>query len=275
MTDYVFSASWFEENYRKGSYKFKNIPTNTALITDQPSLFAPNIPNIFIQVEPEIICPQEKYLIENHHKYHQIITYNDTVLKACPNAKRYFYGTTWIEPENYKNNDTTHKKFQISHIAGSKKINNASGHILRQIIHHSQHKLNQFPIVFYRSSRQQPHIKDYGSNPFISEDKIQLFKEFQYAFVIENSRAENYFTEKLIDCLLMKTIPIYYGAPNIHTIFNTTGWIILETGSIKEINEKLAQLTAETYNTHYSVISENYATALKYTNLFKNIDNAV
>jgi hypothetical protein len=275
MEEPIITSEWFDVGYKKSKYKFKNIPKNTVIIVDYIKEIVPNIPNIFIQIEPEIICPQEKYLIENHHKYHQIITYNENVLKACPNAKRYFYGTKWLLPHFYLNNDIKRKKFQASHIGGTKKINNAPGHILRQILHHSQNKIAApCPITFFRSGNQQPLIKDYGNNPIVGEHKNVLFEEYQYAFVIENSRAENYFTEKLIDCLLMKTIPVYYGAPNIGTIFNTAGWIILETGSIKEINEKLSQLTAETYNTHYSVISENYETALKYINLYQNIDNA-
>ena len=271
----IITCEWFNINYRKNSYRFQNIPKDVVIVVDYMNKIVPNIPNIFIQIEPEIICPQEKYLIENWRKYKQIITYNDNILKACPNAKKYFYGTKWLLPEFYLNNDISRKRFQISHIGGTKKINNAPGHILRQILHHSQTKIiGPCPITFYRSANQQPIINDYGDNPIVGEHKNILFDKYEYAFVIENNRAINYFTEKLIDCLLMKTIPIYYGAPNIPDIFNTTGWIILETGSIKEINEKLAQLTVNTYNTHYSVISENYETALKYSNLYENIDKA-
>lgn len=273
--DYLFTSIWFEAGYKKNPYKFKYIPKETALIVDSPYNVAQHMPNIFIQVEPEIIVPQEKYLIENYKKYLYIFTYNENVLKACPNARRYFYGTKWLQPSVYEGHDTTQKRFQISHLAGSKKINNAPGHILRQIIHHSQAKLAAFPITFFRSGTQKPLIADYGSNPILGDDKKELFETYQYAFVTENSRAPNYFTEKLIDCLLMKTIPIYYGAPNISSIFDTTGWILLETGSLKEIQEKLATLVPTIYTDSYNVILKNYETALSYSNLYKNIDNAV
>jgi hypothetical protein len=273
-SDYIISAPWFEENYRKDPYRFQYIPKGTALIIDSPYYDIPGIPNIFIQIEPEIILPQEKILIKNASKYAAIITYNENVLAACPNARRYFYGTKWLLPSIYENHDSQMKHFQISHLAGSKKINNAPGHILRQIIHHSQATLAAFPIIFFRSSNQTPHIQNYGNNPLLGEHKTALFEKFQYAFIIENNRTPNYFTEKLIDCLLMKTIPIYYGAPNIATIFDTTGWILLETGSLKEIQKKLTALTPTSYTDSYSVVLKNYEIALSYTNLYKNIDSA-
>jgi hypothetical protein len=273
--DYVFNAEWFEKNYRANPYQFQYIPKGSAIIIDTAHQFAPDFKNFFVQLEPEVIKPQEQYLIENHDKYTYIITYNENVLKACPNARRYFYGTTWIKPSIYETHDTTRKRFQISHIAGSKKINNAPGHILRQIIHHSQPKLRDFPITFFRSGNQRPLIADHGGNPILGEEKTALFEKYQYAFVTENNRTPNYFTEKLIDCLLMKTIPIYYGAPNISSIFDTTGWILLETGSIKEIQEKMATLRPTSYADSYSVVLKNYQTALSYNDVYKNIDIAL
>jgi hypothetical protein len=273
--DYLFNAQWFEKIYRANPYQFKYIPKGTALIVDAPNQYANGIPNIFIQLEPEIIVPQEKYLIENAAKYKYIITYNENILKACPNARRYFYGTKWLKPVIYETHDTALKRFQISHLAGSKKINNAPGHILRQIIHHSQTKLGAFPITFFRSGNQQPLIADHGGNPVLGDEKTDLFEHYQYAFIIENNRAPNYFTEKLIDCLLMKTIPIYYGAPNITSIFDTTGWILLDTGSLKEIQEKLATLTPSSYADSYNAVLKNYQTALSYSDVYKNIDEAL
>ena len=42
---------------------------------------------------------------------------------------------------------------------------------------------------------------------------------YQYSIACENNHVNNYFTEKLIDCFLSWTIPIYYGCPNITDFF--------------------------------------------------------
>ena len=42
---------------------------------------------------------------------------------------------------------------------------------------------------------------------------------YEFSIAIENSVEEDYFTEKLTDCILTDTTPIYYGCPNIDRFF--------------------------------------------------------
>jgi hypothetical protein len=58
-----------------------------------------------------------------------------------------------------------------------------------------------------------------------SFDKKDLF-ESKFSIIIENCKDKNYFSEKLIDCLLCKTIPIFWGCDNIGDFFDTRGFII-------------------------------------------------
>ena len=44
---------------------------------------------------------------------------------------------------------------------------------------------------------------------------------------LENVRQCNYFTEKLLDCFLTRTVPIYWGCPNIADYFDTDGMLII------------------------------------------------
>ena len=233
--------------------------------------FSNHLPTIYIQIEPESILPSEQYLIENSHKYHTIFTFNQNVFEKCHNAKKYVHGTKWIEPDNI---DISKKQFKISSLSGSKTMGNCKGHVLRQVFYHHQHLFHDFPITWYRSKFQIPHLIDYGNNPFIS-NKRELFDEYQFALVIENSKQTNYFTEKIMDCLLLKTIPIYWGCPNIAEFFDTTGWIVLETESIEEFQEKLRILTTDHYSKYSDIVEKNYEKSKTYMDLIKNINNAV
>jgi hypothetical protein len=269
-TRIISSGNWFNTN----KY-LENIPQPACVWVDITNQFSDVLPNIFIQVEPNIIINNEKYLIENHHKYHTIFTFNKQILEKCPNAKFYIYGTTWIPKSFYESIDISKKKFQISTLAGSKLMNNAPGHVFRQILHLRQKQFSKFPITFFRSFQQRPHLVDLGNNPFIPTDsKLALFETFQFAIVIENSQQENYFTEKIMDCLISKTIPIYFGCPNIDKFFNIEGWIILKTPSIQELAEKLEILNKKYYNKYTNVIEENFLKAIEYSDLYKNINNA-
>ena len=146
--------------------------------------------------------------------------------------------------------------------------------MFRQFIHNNQLSLH-YPITYFRSISQVPHIHDYGNNPFLTlHNKFTLFEEYQFSIVIENSQQINYFTEKLIDCILTKTIPIYWGCPNISDFFDTTGWIIFDSQTLQEF-DKLNILDSSYYNKYIDVIENNYNKALQYTDLYRNINNAI
>ena len=262
----VFGNGWYTSRQ-----KINNIPEPCWIVIDTFHTFSDHLPTIYIQVEPQVILSSEQYLIENYHKYHTIYTFNKNVLEKCPNAKKYVYGTTWISPNNI---DISKKQFKISSLSGSKRIGESRGHVLRQVLYHHQHLFHEFPITWYRSRAQIPHLTDYGNNPLLSH-KTELFDEFQFALVIENSKETNYFTEKIMDCLLTKTIPFYWGCPNIADYFDTTGWIILETESVEELLEKCRTLTSDYYSTYTNIIEKNYETAKQYINFTDNLNNAV
>lgn len=273
--DTIINCYWFDK-----SQVLKGIPQPCYITVDSINDYKPDMINVYVQVEPRAICGNTKqYLIQNYHKYHTIFTYDEDVLKHCPNALFYVYGTLWIPEIYYKNIDISKKTFKISTLAGSKDMG-ASGHKFRKTIHHNQDKLKDFPIIFYRSNVQLPHLPDYNNNPLLPTDpeyrlsKFPLFETFQFSIVIENSRQTNYFTEKLTDCLITKTIPIYYGCPNIGDFFDISGWIIIENDSVEELKEKLNILNEDYYDKYLDVIEKNYNTTLYYKDVYINLNNA-
>lgn len=50
-------------------------------------------------------------------------------------------------------------------------------------------------------------------------DKWEVLAPYKYHIAIENSCSNYYWTEKLSDCYLAETFPIYYGCKNIHDYF--------------------------------------------------------
>jgi hypothetical protein len=57
----------------------------------------------------------------------------------------------------------------------------------------------------------------YGFHPI--PDKWDGLASYKYSIVCENFVSPHYWTEKLADCFLSRTMPIYYGAPNITDYF--------------------------------------------------------
>ena len=49
-----------------------------------------------------------------------------------------------------------------------------------------------------------------------------------YSIAIESTQEKNYISEKLIDCLITKTIPVYWGCSNASDFFDTSYWLKVE-----------------------------------------------
>ena len=228
---------------------------------------------IYIQIEPEAIIPAANSIIHNSDKYSFILTFNAYVLKTCKNAYKYIYGTTWIQESEYNSVKPADKKFMITSVTGSKLM--APGHHFRQVVYNEQLRITSIPTCFYISGNSGT-LKQIKQNPTLSrESKLELFKTSQFSLVIENSMQENYFTEKLCDCLITKTIPVYSGCPNISDFFDTTGWIIINNYSFDELLMKLNTLTEDYYMKHMDIVEKNLNTVKKYIDFTENINNGL
>ena len=63
-------------------------------------------------------------------------------------------------------------------------------------------------------------------------DYNEPYKDYLYSICIENTQYDDYISEKFNDCLIDKTIPVYFGARKSKKYFNDSHIIL--TGSINE-----------------------------------------
>lgn len=226
---------------------------------------------IYIQVEPNDICKAREYLLKNWNIYKYIITHDEILLEQLPNAVRYLFGGCWIPKSYYEDINVSLKKFQISSLIGFKDW--TIGHRLRHELYSRQNELSRYPIKLYRSNRGNI-LPEVSNNPVLpNDDKVNLFEEYMFSIIIENVKDNTWFTEKLIDCLITKTIPIYWGCSKISEHFDTTGWILFD--SIDELTEKLTILDETYYDKYKDVIIKNYETAKLYTDIHENLNRAI
>jgi hypothetical protein len=190
-----------------------------------------------------------------------ILTFDEDLL-PLPNAYKLLYGTTWI----YDDFEFKEKIFQISFLVGGKNI--TVGHKLRHELYDHQ-KLIINPIDFYVSSHM-PRRNQFN-NKYV-DNRYDLFHS-QFHVAIENSRQNNYFTEKVMDCFKTKTIPIYYGCPNIAEYFDVDGMIIVE--SKEEIIEACNSINEDTYHSKLPHVENNYKLCENYDNLSKRMENKI
>lgn len=93
-----------------------------------------------------------------------------------------------------------------------------------------------------------------GINPI--EYKTEALVSFRYSIVMENVKQDYYFSEKIIDCFLTKTIPIYWGCPSIGQIFEEDGIITFD--SLDDLKNILPTLSRDDYYQRVESINSNY-----------------
>ena len=90
------------------------------------------------------------------------------------------------------------------------------------------------------------HFKDrldvYGSGFNYIEDKWDALAPYKYSIAIENSSIPGYFTEKISECYLAHTYPIYYGAPDIATYFDPTLLSVIDVDDYKKSIDVIERL---------------------------------
>ena len=183
--------------------------------------------NIIILQEPNEYFQKHTWVLQNAHVFDLILTYNDLLLNTCANAGFVPFGSTWLIPDQYK--EYKAKKFQISHLCGKLLI--TYGHSIRHEILNRQNEI-KLPKKFYHT---------YGNRDDIAQARInkeEIFGDSQYGIAIENTSHNGYFTEKIVDLCLMRTIPVYWGCSDITDFFEADGIITIQNpdDAIRKIN---------------------------------------
>ncbi|MCX8487892.1 MAG: glycosyltransferase family 10, partial [Opitutales bacterium] len=88
-------------------------------------------------------------------------------------------------------------------------------------------------------------------------DKWDGLAPFRYSVAVENSRHDHYWTEKIADCFLAGTVPIYWGAPNIKEYFPEEAMIVIDTLDPAEVARIIkAEATPEAYQRRLPALHE-------------------
>jgi len=82
-----------------------------------------------------------------------------------------------------------------------------------------------------------------GINPI--ENKWDALAPYKYSIAIENTKSSHYWTEKLSDCFLAYTLPIYYGAEKLEEYFPKGSFVRIDIEDIKGSIEIIRQVLAD------------------------------
>lgn len=221
---------------------------DVAIYTDRMcfnQLINPDKINCAWIIEPPIING-ENYLniVKNKDKFKYIFSYIKNIGNQVDNFVFVPHGGTWVKDEDIKIQE---KSKLISSIFSWKDWN--PYHRMRHRVYNRFEGTNL--IDFYGSGCNIPLVY-----------KVDGIKDYMFTIVIENSIESDYFTEKLLDCFLTGTIPIYVGSKTTREYFNPDGIIYFEGD--EDLPVIIDTLTPELYNSKMEAIKENFKIAKNY-----------
>ena len=231
---------------------------------------------LLLSNEPSCTVHKESVsdVIKHHKSYDLILCTDKELLETCSNAILFPYGGTWLNKIEIQTPDSLgvyeegiehkfiDKQFRVSFLTTSHF--GMRGYEMRKQIWNNKKHITT-PTVFWSSSRFPTTGRGFSDtlhDGFIPNDlKDNLFYS-QFSVVVENCIQENYFSEKLIDTLLTKTIPIYFGCPNIGKYFDTEGMLIFN--DFDEFLQIINNLDETSYEKMKEKVELNFQMAKQY-----------
>lgn len=247
LFSHAFSSSnWFKPTFFE--WDFKNIDGNILFLTDrnihEHDLF-PNKKKYAWLVESPAITPDSyNYVYENYTKYDKIFSHSKRILQL-PNSYFLPIGGCFLKDDEIK--DDYEKTKLISMMISKKRF--------------TQGQNRRHEIANKYSNQIDLMGKMFDNKKF---EKIDSCKDYAFSIVVENCKEDHYFTEKIIDCFLTSTIPIYWGDPSIKTIFNGNGFFTFD--SIEELENIISNKNKllEFREKNKIAIQDNFKIARKY-----------
>jgi len=255
------------------NHKFKDKPIT--IFNDYTTINANDLKlnpyNILIVHEPNEIFGIHDWAIKNHTAFSAILTWSENIINSCSNATWFDHGAR-NEDNDWVNTfgDISTKKFEVSFLSGAKSL--TEGHRFRQELYKLGDKITIPKKWFY--TLDDFNWDDYNkggigrsvsekSATFNNIPKRVCYNESMFHIAVENSKHNNWYTEKIGDAFASKTVPIYWGCPNIGEHFDERGIIIFNTK--EELVDIINNLTPEIYEsmkpyieTNYQLVKESY-----------------
>lgn len=179
------------------------------------------------------------------NRFELVLTHNKSIIDRCKNSERVDFSSNWVSRDpNYGDKEKDRLVSFIGDVSRSK----TKGYRFRKEV--SEYLKNSNKVDLYGK----------GINPV--EYKTEALESYHYSIVMENEYSDYYYSEKIIDCFLTKTIPIYYGCPSIGDIFDEKSIFSFQT--IEELESILDKISESLYLEKYLSVKTNQEICFEY-----------
>lgn len=229
-------------------WEFRHMNYDGITVFTDSMIFSPEVDEVKSRLkvawlmEPPAIHPWSyEKIIEVEDKFDYILTFEENLLKRGSKYIKYLVGQSRVPDEIA---GLYPKCKNMSLIASNK--NMSDGHRYRYEVANNIAKDYEIDLWGYAYKR--------------FEDKVEPLKDYRFSIAITNSRINNYFTEILLDCFRLGTVPIFWGCPNIGEYFDIRGMEIFNT--IDELRDVLKNL--KPYHEYEKYLYTNFELCKQY-----------
>lgn len=209
---------------------------------------------------------QLRYILEKHCKH--IISHirsSNPQYVFHPGLLPFHFDYTDGENLDYYINTEFKKTKKCSMVVSYSETNPHPNCIYKQRTDFAKLILNtDLDVDIYGNGWEKSGIEDQRIKGQITNKKNALV-DYEFSIAIENSVEDNYFTEKITDCILTNTTPIYYGCRNINN-FIDSAYILSGLNCTQEL-QNILQQPSKTQDKKIMATKFNlYNTLVKYIN---------
>ncbi len=184
--------------------------------------------------EPPVACYAH---FKDNYKYYDLIQseWDDIAPEFSGKIIHELYPQLWCLDKSFADlksitvSDCRNKQDRVSAIISI--ANNLSGHKFRR----------EF-IEFLKTKGLD--FDHYGSGHNYLPEKFDGLFPYKYSIGMENSVVPNYCSDKISDCFLALTMPIYYGCPNILNYFPEESMILIDPNDFQASLEMIEEAVA-------------------------------
>jgi hypothetical protein len=177
---------------------------------------------------------------ELERRFRVVLTHDAHLLERGAPYREFPFGTTWVEGALAAEADLRKDRL-VSMIGARHLVRPSPGHRFRN------------EVLDALDGRDDVDVFGRDSRPL--ENKLDGLARYSFSIAMENGVQDFYFTEKLIDCLLTDTVPIYYGCPGIGRYFDPAGFLCFST--LKELERHLRALSDDLYDEMLPAVRAN------------------
>ncbi|MCC9601229.1 glycosyltransferase family 10 [Stieleria sp. JC731] len=234
----------------------KDVSFHAKIVFNQ-AIFSPDalnfpLPQRFAALIESPINPCYQSSIGLRDQFKTIFTHQVGLTESGTNCQELLFGTNWLGIDNGSAADkfstvTKEKNKAISFI-GNIQHDNRPAYAFRKNIAN----------VCLRS----PNVDCFGRGIREIRCKAGALAPYRFSIAMENAQSDLYFSEKLIDCLLCETVPIYYGCAGISNIFDPRGMLCFNTA--EELRHCISLATLDKYQQMRPFLLANKSKAIEH-----------